>query len=64
MPKLKTKKSVVDRFKITGNGKVFRRKSNQRHLMAHKSASNKRRGAKPVQVVGLWEKKIKKLLGV
>ncbi len=34
MPKLKTRKSVSKRIKITGNGKVSRRRSRQNHFNA------------------------------
>lgn len=37
MPKLKTKKSISKRMKITKNGKVLRRKPFGRHYKAHKS---------------------------
>lgn len=64
MPKMKISKTVKDRFKVTGRGKVMRRKIGQRHLMAHKSSANKRRNSHPVQVVGKLEKKLKKMLGI
>ncbi len=64
MPKMKISKTVQDRFKVTGSGKVMRRKIGQRHLQSHKSSSNKRRNAHPVQVTGKLEKKLKKLLGI
>lgn len=38
----KTRKAVAKRFKITGTGKVLRRKSSARHLMSSKSAKRKR----------------------
>ncbi|MDX2226766.1 MAG: 50S ribosomal protein L35 [Verrucomicrobiae bacterium] len=37
----KTKKAVAKRFKITGTGKVLRRHSGKRHLLAGKSAKRK-----------------------
>lgn len=61
---MKISKTVVDRLKITGGGKVMRRKVGHRHLTSNKRATNKRRAAEPIQVVGKLEKKIKKLLGV
>ncbi|OGG06324.1 hypothetical protein A2872_01180 [Candidatus Gottesmanbacteria bacterium RIFCSPHIGHO2_01_FULL_42_12] len=64
MPKLKIKKSVADRFKVSKNGIVMRRKMGARHLRSNKSSSNKRRDKIPVEVKGQWAKKIKKLLGV
>ena len=47
MPKLKTKKSVAKRMKITKTGKVKRRKPGGRHYKAHKNGSTRRnvRGA-------------------
>lgn len=61
---MKTSKSVVDRFKVTKNGKIIRRKSGQRHLQSHKSKRNIRRGKEPIIVEGAWAKKLAKLLGV
>jgi large subunit ribosomal protein L35 len=37
MPKQKTKKSAVKRFKITKNGKVLRGRGNAQHRKSHKS---------------------------
>ncbi len=62
MPKMKLSKTVRDRFKVSANGKVMRRKIGQRHLKAAKSRRNIRRGKKGVQVIGVLEKKLKKLL--
>ena len=42
MPKLKTKKSVLKRFKRTVNGKFIRRKARKGHLLEKKSAKRKR----------------------
>ncbi|MGI8602658.1 MAG: 50S ribosomal protein L35 [Verrucomicrobiales bacterium] len=39
----KTRKSVSKRFKITGTGKILRRKQGRRHLLVNKSAKRKRR---------------------
>jgi large subunit ribosomal protein L35 len=64
MPKMKLSKTIRDRFKVTGRGKVMRRKSGQRHLKASKSRANIRRGKKNIQVVGELEKKVKKMLGI
>ena len=61
---MKTSKTVRDRFKVSANGKIMRRKIGQRHLKASKSRANIRRGKIEVQVVGMLEKKLKKLLGV
>ena len=42
MPKLKTKKSISKRMKITKTGKVLRRKPGARHYKAHKSGGRVR----------------------
>lgn len=42
MPKLKTKKSVLKRFKKTVTGKFIRRKAFKGHLLGKKSAKRKR----------------------
>jgi large subunit ribosomal protein L35 len=43
MPKLKTRKSVAKRMKITKTGKVLRHKPGGRHYKAHKSGGRTRR---------------------
>ena len=40
--KLKTNKSASKRLKVTGSGKVMRRKGWKRHLLTGKEASRKR----------------------
>jgi len=42
MPKMKTRKSAAKRFRITGSGKVVRRKAFGCHLLTKKSAKRKR----------------------
>jgi large subunit ribosomal protein L35 len=46
----KTRKSVAKRFKVTGTGKIVRAKSGRRHLLASKSAKQKRKMAKSTLV--------------
>ncbi|EKD67925.1 MAG: hypothetical protein ACD_48C00152G0011 [uncultured bacterium] len=48
MPKVKTKKIVSKRFKITATGKVMHNVQGARHLRRKKSASCKRRQDKPI----------------
>jgi large subunit ribosomal protein L35 len=47
MPKLKTRKAVAKRFRVTKNGKVVRRSAKTRHLATAKNRKKKRmlRGA-------------------
>ena len=43
MPKVKTRKNAVKRFKITGTGKIIRRSSHKGHKNSKKSGSQFRR---------------------
>ncbi|HDI78142.1 MAG TPA: 50S ribosomal protein L35, partial [Desulfobacteraceae bacterium] len=38
MPKMKTNRSAAKRFRITGSGKIARRKACKSHLLTKKSA--------------------------
>jgi large subunit ribosomal protein L35 len=40
--KAKTRKSVAKRFKVTGTGKILRRKQGKRHLLQKKNRKRKR----------------------
>ena len=41
----KTRKAVAKRFKVTGTGKVLRRKQGKRHILQKKSSKRKRQVA-------------------
>jgi len=43
MPKLKTHRGAAKRFKVTGTGKVRRRKAGTSHLFTGKGADRRRR---------------------
>ena len=47
MPKMKTRKGVTKRVRVTKTGKIMRRKAGLRHLLSGKSRKRKRhlRGA-------------------
>ena len=63
MYKLKTKRSVKRRFKVTKTGKVLRGSQMRSHLRSHKSKGTLR-AQKEVKVVQAgFAKKIKHLLG-
>ncbi len=63
MPKMKTHSGAGKRFRITGTGKVMRRRANRNHLLEHKPSQRTRRLGNDVVVSGADTKKIKKLLG-
>lgn len=61
MPKQKTQKSVKERVKVTGSGKLLRKKIGTSHLQRKKGASAKHReGTKRVEKNK--EKKFKEML--
>jgi large subunit ribosomal protein L35 len=41
MPKQKTKRAAMKRFKITGSGKIKRSRANKRHILTKKSTNRK-----------------------
>lgn len=63
MSKMKTRKSLAKRLKITKNGKILRRQSFRRHLKGTKSAKRLRNLKKTVKVEGFYAKKVHKATG-
>jgi large subunit ribosomal protein L35 len=63
MPKMKTHSGAKKRFRVTGTGKVMRRRANRNHLLEHKPTKRTRRLDGDVVISKNDEKKIKKLLG-
>ncbi len=65
MPKLKTKKILSKKVKITGTGKIMRsHQLRSGHLRRHKSKSALRRHALPVQVSKTIERSVRRMLGI
>ena len=62
MPKLKTKKGVKKRFKLTKTGKIKRAKSGARHILTKKKRKRKRSLRKSGLVDSTMQKKIRQLL--
>lgn len=62
MPKLKTKKGVKKRFKLTKTGKVKRQKEGARHILTKKTRKRKRALKAATTVDKTFEKKIRTLL--
>lgn len=61
--KMKTKRAAAKRFKVTGSGKIMRRKAYKGHLTAKKSPNRKRRLRKPAEVSQKVNKNVKRLIG-
>ena len=60
--KLKTKKAVAKRFKITATGKILHRPAFQSHFNAKQSANTRRKKRKMVAVAKPEQKALKRLL--
>lgn len=58
--KLKTRQILKDRIKITGTGRLFRRRVGQRHLKRKKGKGKD----EWIEITGKQAKKIKKMLGI
>jgi large subunit ribosomal protein L35 len=63
MPKQKTHKGLSKRVKVTGRGKILRRRAGAGHLMSTKNAKRRRRVTGSATMTGLPAKAIRELLG-
>jgi len=63
MPKQKTHRGAAKRFRITGTGRVRRRKAFRAHLLEKKSSRRTRRLGRPTEVTGGDRKHVERLLG-
>lgn len=64
MPKMKTRKAVKARFRVTGTGKLKRTRPGRRHILTKKSANRKRKLAKSGLVDAGQVKMFKIMMGV
>ncbi len=62
MPKLKSNRGAVKRFKITATGKIKRHKAYKSHILTKKSRKRKRRLRRATLVSAVDEKRIKTLI--
>lgn len=62
MPKLKTSRGAAKRFKITGTGKLKRRKAYLRHILTSKTRKQKRNLGKGAIVDSANAKAMQRLL--
>ena len=63
MPKQKTNSAAKKRFKVTGTGKLLRRRAMQSHNLEKKSPKRKRGFSKDNPVVAADEREVSRLLG-
>ena len=64
MPKMKTDSGAKKRIKITGSGRLRRRRAFQNHLLEKKSSKRMRRLHRPADVSSADEKAMRRLLGI
>lgn len=64
MPKMKTKKALVGRFRLTASGKLKRTRPGKRHIMTKKTPKRKRQLCKAAYVDAGQLKTYKRLLCV
>jgi len=64
MPKMKTHRGAAKRFRLTGSGKVMRRKAFKNHILEKKSPDRKRRLGRPAEVANGDRDRIERLLGL
>ena len=62
--KTKPHKGLLKRVKVTGGGRVVRKKANRGHLMTSKPAKRRRRLRRTDTVAPCDEKRMKRMLGL
>ncbi len=62
MPKLKTRRAVKKRIKVTGSGRFMRMQSGKSHILTKKRRKRKKRLSKWKPVNGSWDPKIRSAL--
>ncbi|MDX1618536.1 MAG: 50S ribosomal protein L35 [Balneolaceae bacterium] len=62
MPKMKSNSGAKKRFKVTGSGKVKRKKAYKSHILTKKRSKRKRKLGKDTLVDKTNEKSIKKMI--
>lgn len=64
MPKMKTHRGAAKRFKVTGSGKLRRRKAFHNHILEKKSPKRKRQMRSPEIVDPADERAVRRQLGI
>ena len=62
MPKMKTRKTVAKRFKLTGTGKIKMMHDGKGHILKKKSLKRKRNLRKTCYVSKQYERNIKEMI--
>jgi large subunit ribosomal protein L35 len=64
MPKMKTRRALKGRLKLTGTGKLRRMRPGRRHILTKKTSKRKRQLRRPALIDQTVEKTYKQLMGV
>ena len=64
MPKIKTRKGIAKRIRVTGNGKLMRASAWKSHLLEHKSKKRKRTYENEQSVSKSDRKTVRRALGI
>ena len=64
MPKIKTRKGLADRIRVTRTGKLVRAHAWKSHLLEHKSAERKRQYRSSAAVSKADAKQVRRSLGI
>lgn len=62
MPKMKSNRGAMKRFRVTGSGKIKRNKGFKGHLLSSKNKKRKRRLRQSALVAAVEQKNIRKLI--
>lgn len=64
MPKMKTHRGAAKRYKVTGSGKLLRRRANRNHILEKKSSTRTRRLKGTTEVVAANQRQAQRQLGL
>lgn len=64
MPKMKTDRGALKRFKVTGTGKLRRRRAFRSHILEKKPTTRTRRLGREADVAASDVRAVKRLLGL
>ena len=64
MPKMKTDRGAAKRIKVTGSGRLRRRKAYRSHLLENKSSVRTRRLGREADIAKGDERAVRRMLGL
>ena len=64
MPKAKTHRGAVSRFRVTKSGKLLRRQTRLNHMLEKKTSTRKRRLGREVEVAASERRSVRRMLGL